>query len=57
MFQIAEKFGKLVHELDELTTVELSEYIAYFKIKREEEEKATKKNKAKAPPPGAKRRR
>jgi hypothetical protein len=50
MFQIAEKFGKLVHELGDLTTADLAEYLAYFKIKREEEAKAHKKNANKAPP-------
>jgi hypothetical protein len=57
MFQIAEKFGKLVHELGDLTTADLAEYLAYFKIKREEEAKALKKNAANKPPVGGRRRR
>ena len=51
MFYLAERFGKFVHEVEGLRSEHLAEYLAYFKIKREEEEKALKKAKQKQPPP------
>lgn len=43
VYWLAEKLGKFVHEVEELTPNELAEYLAYFKLKMEEEKKEADK--------------
>ena len=43
---IAERLGKFAHEVEsELTTDDLSDYLAFFKIKADNERKAAKARK------------
>lgn len=54
---LAETLGKFVHEVEELTTDQLAEYMAYFKIKADEQKKEAKRNQTPKTPTKGRRKR
>jgi len=40
---LAEKLGKFVHQIEELTPDEFAEYLAYYKIRADEDKKEARK--------------